>query len=241
MTADPMHPDPYAPSALFDLDGFEHRDLFRGVERAWEALGPKLLAYMDALVAPLGGRPRLEGSVEEGAVVKGAVYLAPEATIEAGAYVQGPAWLGPGTVVRHGAYLRGYVLAGKGCILGHATETKQAVFLDLSSAGHFAYVGDSILGNRVNLGAGTKLANFRVFPGDVNVTTLAGELVPTGLEKLGAVLGDDVQIGCNAVTAPGTVVGRGSRVYALASLKGTIPPRTLVAYKPQLNQRPLRD
>jgi NDP-sugar pyrophosphorylase family protein len=154
--------------------------------------------------------------------------------------VQGPAIIGPGAVVRHGAYLRGYVLAGEGAILGHATEVKNAVFLPLASAGHFAYVGDSILGNRVNLGAGTKLANFRVFPGNVNVTTPDGQLLATGMLKLGAILGDDVQIGCNAVTAPGTIVGRGSRIYSLASVKGTIPAQTLVSYKPDLRQRKLR-
>src|SRR5690606_28524292 len=110
-------------------------------------------------------------------------------------------------------------------IIGHDTEAKGTVFFDRASAGHFAYVGDSILGNRVNLGAGTKLANFRVIPGRVKITRPDGAQVDTGLEKLGALIGDDAGVGCNAVAAPGTIIGRQSLVYSLASLRGTIPPR----------------
>ncbi len=223
-----------APATLFDLSRFEHRALFDGVAQAWEALGKRLTDYIDAHVAD-----RLEGTVEPGAHLFGPILLAPGALIEAGAYVRGPAILGPGTVVRHGAYLRGHVLAGRDCIIGHDTEAKNAVFLDRSSAGHFAYVGDSILGNRVNLGAGTKLANFRVFPGRVKVSPPDGEPIDTGLEKLGAILGDDVAIGCNAVTAPGTIVGREARVYSLTSLRGTIPPRVRVALRQSVDLRPI--
>lgn len=223
-----------APAALFDLAAFEHRALFDGVDHAWEALGERLVGYMNAIAAT-----RLEGTIEPGAFVQGPVVLAKGATIEAGAYVRGPAVLGPGTVVRHGAYLRGYVLAGRDCIIGHDTEAKGAVFLDRASAGHFAYVGDSILGNRVNLGAGTKLANFRVFPGRVKVALPDGQTIDSGLEKLGAILGDDVNIGCNAVTAPGTIVGRESRIYSLTSVRGTVGPRMVVALRQELDVKPL--
>jgi len=225
-----------APEELFDLEGFAHRDLFDGVGNAWEALGERLEAYVRERA-----RDALEGEVEPGAHVFGPVYLAPGARIEAGAYVRGPAVLGPGTVVRHGAYLRENVLAGRDVILGHDTEVKNAVFLDQASAGHFNYVGDSILGRRVNLGAGVKLANFRVFPGDVKVLHPEGRLVDTGILKIGAILGDDVQIGCNAVTAPGTIIGRRTIVYALASVKGTVPAGSILAYKPDLVRRQRRD
>jgi NDP-sugar pyrophosphorylase family protein len=223
------------PETLFDLEGFDHADLFEGCETAWDALGDRLVKYIADRV-----EHKLEGTVEEGAFIFPPVYLAPGATIEAGAYVRGPAILGPGTVVRHGAYLRENVLAGRDCILGHSTEIKNAVFLDLASAGHFAYVGDSILGRRVNLGAGTKLANFRVFPGNVSVVDPEGARIETGMLKLGAILGDDVQIGCNAVTAPGTVVGKNACIYTLSPVRGTVAPRTVVAYRPELTQQPLR-
>jgi bifunctional UDP-N-acetylglucosamine pyrophosphorylase / glucosamine-1-phosphate N-acetyltransferase len=222
----------FSPSTLFDLEGFAHADLFEGCELAWDALGDRLRGYLDE-----HAEDRIEGVVEDGATVRGKVWLAEGARIETGAFVQGPAILGPGTVVRHGAYLREYVLAGRDCILGHSTECKNAIFLDVASAGHFNYVGDSILGRRVNLGAGVKLANFRVFPGNVNVTHPEGRLVPTGLLKLGAILGDDVAIGCNSVTAPGTVVGARSVVYSLASIRGTIPADSTVIYKPEVKVR----
>jgi UDP-N-acetylglucosamine diphosphorylase / glucose-1-phosphate thymidylyltransferase / UDP-N-acetylgalactosamine diphosphorylase / glucosamine-1-phosphate N-acetyltransferase / galactosamine-1-phosphate N-acetyltransferase len=226
--------NPYAPDVLFDLDGFAHKALFDGATNAWDALGDRLRAYMDEQI-----QPGIEGEIEDGAFVKGKVQLAAGARIEAGAYVQGPAILGPGTVVRHGAYLREYTLAGRDCILGHSTEIKNAVFFDRASAGHFNYVGDSILGTGANLGAGVKLANFRVFPGNVNVQSKEGNLIATGLLKLGAIIGDDVQIGCNAVTSPGTVIGRGCRIYPLAAVRGTIAPKTLISYKPKFNTRPL--
>jgi len=224
-----------APEVLFDLDRFAHRDLFQGAAAAWQALGDRLTQYLDAIAAPA-----LQGEVEPGATVRGAVFLAEGARIEAGAFVQGPAVFGPGTQVRHGAYVRGYVLTGRDAIVGHSTEVKNAVLLDLASAGHFNYVGDSILGNRVNLGAGVKLANFRVLPGDVSVRAPDGSRVETGLLKLGALLGDDVAIGCNAVTAPGTVIGRGSSVYSLASVRGTLAPGAVYAYRPELKGRPVR-
>jgi bifunctional N-acetylglucosamine-1-phosphate-uridyltransferase/glucosamine-1-phosphate-acetyltransferase GlmU-like protein len=129
--------------------------------------------------------------------------------IEAGAMLVGPTILGDWTEVRQGAYLRGNCLVGRRCVIGHVTEVKHTIFLDDAKAGHFAYLGDTILGNRVNLGAGTKMANLRFVGGNVSVRTEEGA-VDTGLRKLGAVLGDQVQTGCNSVTNPGTLIGRRS-------------------------------
>jgi UDP-N-acetylglucosamine diphosphorylase / glucose-1-phosphate thymidylyltransferase / UDP-N-acetylgalactosamine diphosphorylase / glucosamine-1-phosphate N-acetyltransferase / galactosamine-1-phosphate N-acetyltransferase len=131
--------------------------------------------------------------------------------VESGAFIRGPVIIGDQSEVRQGAYLRGHCLVGVRCVVGHVTEVKHAIFLDDAKAGHFAYLGDSILGNEVNLGAGTKLANLRFTSGDVLVKTPAGP-VDTGLRKFGAILGDKVQTGCNAVTNPGTVLGRKSIV-----------------------------
>lgn len=127
--------------------------------------------------------------------------------IESGGFIQGPAIIGDNCAVRHGAYLRGHCLTGNGCVLGHTTEVKHSIFLDNAKAGHFAYVGDSILGNQVNLGAGTKLANLRFTSGNIQVKT-KDETIETGLRKLGAILADHVQTGCNSVTSPGTIIGR---------------------------------
>ncbi len=127
--------------------------------------------------------------------------------VESGALIKSPAIIGDNCEIRHGAYLRGYCLAGKRCVLGHSTEIKHSILLDDAKAGHFAYLGDSILGNNTNLGAGTKFANLRFLSG--NVTFLKnGEKIDTGLRKLGAILGDECQTGCNSVTNPGTIMGK---------------------------------
>ncbi|RJX31250.1 MAG: hypothetical protein C4531_07765 [Desulfurivibrio sp.] len=131
--------------------------------------------------------------------------------VEPGAFIAAPAIIGDMTEIRQGAYLRGYCLIGRRCVVGHVTEVKHSIFLDEAKAGHFAYLGDSMLGNEVNLGAGTKLANLRFTPGNVKIRT-AGGLVDSGLRKLGAILGDSVQTGCNSVTNPGTLLGQKSLV-----------------------------
>jgi len=160
---------------------------------------------------------RQEGQALDGAsvVMAGAVLmdnriaLGQGVLVETGAMIKGPAIIGDRTEIRQGAYLRGYCLVGRRCVVGHVTEAKHSILLDDAKAGHFAYLGDSILGNGVNLGAGTKLANLRFTPGDVPAKTPNG-LVSTGLKKLGAILADHVQTGCNSVTNPGTFLGRKS-------------------------------
>jgi len=156
----------------------------------------------------------LEGAsiIMAGAVLMGeAISLGSGVLIESGAMIKSPTVIGACSEVRQGAYIRGYCLAGTGCVLGHVSEIKHAIFLDHAKAGHFAYVGDSILGNRVNLGAGTKLANLRFRAGQVKIKSPQGN-IDSGLRKLGAILGDDVQTGCNSVTNPGTILGRKSLV-----------------------------
>ncbi|TVR98605.1 MAG: glucose-1-phosphate thymidylyltransferase [Trueperaceae bacterium] len=206
---------------------------------AWRSLGDvaqpwDALAWLDDLLAGL--EPLLEGSVHPTAVVEGPVRLEAGARIGPHAYVSGPAWLGPGASIGHGARVRGGVVMGAGATIGHASEVKRAVLLEGAKAPHFNYVGDSLLARRVNLGAGVKCANLKAIGRGVRV----GE-TQTGLRKLGAMLGDDVSIGCNAVLAPGTLIGVGSVVYANASVRGVIAPRTLVKVSFETDQVPLRD
>jgi NDP-sugar pyrophosphorylase family protein len=158
-----------------------------------------------------GGKP-LEGAsvIMAGAVFMGdRIDIGKGVLVESGALIQSPAIIGDQTVVRQGAYMRGYCLIGKRCVVGHVTEVKHSIFLDDAKAGHFAYLGDSILGNDVNLGAGTKLANLRFTSGNVQVKT-PKKIIDTGLRKFGAILADGVQTGCNSVTSPGTVLGKKS-------------------------------
>ncbi len=155
--------------------------------------------------------PLLEGA---SLIMAGSVFMGSEIAIgkgtliEGGATIKGPTIIGDQTEVRQGAYLRGYCLIGDRCVVGHTTEVKHSVFLDDAKAGHFAYLGDTIIGNDANLGAGTKCANLRFIPGNVQVS-YEGELYSTGMRKFGAIIGDKAQTGCNSVTSPGTIIARG--------------------------------
>jgi len=143
--------------------------------------------------------------------------------VEPGALIKGPTVIGDNTEVRQGAYIRGDCLIGNGCIVGHTTEIKNSIMLDGAKAGHFAYIGDSILGNDVNLGAGTKLANLMVISG--TITIRAGKnRYKTGRRKLGAIMGDRTETGCNSVTSPGTLKGPGSIVYPCLAVPGGYYP-----------------
>jgi len=147
--------------------------------------------------------------------------------IEPGAMIKSPAIIGDHTEIRQGAYLRGYTLVGHRCVVGHTTEVKHSVFLNDAKAGHFAYLGDSILGNRVNLGAGTKCANLRFIPGNVTIRTSIKK-IDTGLRKFGAILGDDCQTGCNSVTSPGSILGPKSLVLPGVTATSGLHPRKSV-------------
>lgn len=145
-----------------------------------------------------------------GAIFQGArIAIGRGVLVEGGATIKSPTIIGDCTEVRQGAYIRGYCLVGKRCVVGHATEVKHSIFLDDAKAGHFAYLGDSIIGNGANLGAGTKCANLRFIPGSVQVS-YDGTIHNTGMRKFGAIIGDQAQTGCNSVTSPGTVIARGS-------------------------------
>jgi UDP-N-acetylglucosamine diphosphorylase / glucose-1-phosphate thymidylyltransferase / UDP-N-acetylgalactosamine diphosphorylase / glucosamine-1-phosphate N-acetyltransferase / galactosamine-1-phosphate N-acetyltransferase len=193
---------------------------------AWRSLADvrwpwEVLERLDALVAAI--EPLDAGDVHPSAVLEGPVRLEPGSRIGPHAHVQGPAWLMRGAEVGHAAFVRGGVLMGEGAKVGHASEVKRSVLLAGAKVPHFNYVGDSFVGRNVNLGAGVKCANLKATGGDVTIDGVA-----TGLRKLGALLGDDVSVGCNAVLAPGTIIGAGSVVYQSASVRGVVPPRTLV-------------
>ena len=177
-----------------------------------------------------GGQELVGASVlMAGTVLMGSgIQLGKGVLIESGALIKGPAVLGDCTEVRQGAYLRGYCLTGSRCVLGHATEVKHSIFLNHAKAGHFAYLGDSILGNNANLGAGTKFANLRFLPGNVPVRTGNG-LIDSGLRKFGAILGDRTQTGCNSVTNPGTLLGPDSLLLPNTTApSGYHPPKSML-------------
>ena len=207
---------------FFDLSAFDYADLFAGLEYVWEALA-RLESY---LLAHTPRENSLRGTVHPGAFLAGGhILIEAGAIVEPGAYIEGPAIIGRGALVRHGAYVRANTLAASNSLIGHATETKNTIFLPESKAAHFAYVGDSILGSRVNLGAGTKLANFRLGGGIIKLR-IDGKLLSTGRTKLGAILGDDCQLGCNCVCNPGALLGPRCIVRPLANVQGYHPTRS---------------
>ena len=147
--------------------------------------------------------------------------------IEPGALVKGPTMIGDHSEVRQGAYMRGNCLVGNGCVVGHTTEMKSSVMLNGAKAGHFAYIGDSILGHHVNLGAGTKLANLKIVDTEIKLR-IEGQTYKTGLRKFGAILGDHVEMGCNSVSSPGTLLGKDALVYPTVNVPGGYYPNNSV-------------
>jgi NDP-sugar pyrophosphorylase family protein len=213
------------PEQFFELTDERSRELFDGIFNVWDLLPrlPNLLAEW------LADRQVIEGDVMDGAVLGNApLYVAPEASVEPGAYIAGPAYIGPGAIVRHGAFIRANCVLLAGAVLGHASEMKNSVLLPGAKAPHFAYVGDSILGNRVNLGAGTKLSNATITGTRSVCVTVDGVTYDTGLRKLGAIVGDDAQLGCNVVTNPGTLLGPRVVAYAGTSIRGYHPAGTIL-------------
>ena len=147
--------------------------------------------------------------------------------IEPGATFQGRSILGRGTIVRANSVLRGDVIAGRGCVIGNFTEVKNALLFDAVQLPHFSYVGDAVLGTGAHLGAGAKISNFKSFATPISLHFDDGDC-PLHTDKFGAVLGDGVEIGCNAVLNPGSILGPRSVVYPLVSFRGTVAQDTIV-------------
>lgn len=212
-----------SPSYFFDLSSFAHPRLFENADYAWIPLS-RIEGYLKEL--QLG---KIDGDVSPHAylIKSELISIGEGSVVEPGAYIQGPCVIGKNCVVRHGAYIRGNFIAGDNCVIGHDSEVKNSIFLNGTHAAHFAYVGDSILGNRVNLGAGTKCANLRL-NGETIFIHHDGKKIATGLRKFGAILGDGTQIGCNAVTNPGTLMGKSVNCYPCTNVGGVIASKSIV-------------
>lgn len=209
--------------SFFSVDRFEHRSLWKEGEPLWHPL----ICLSNYLKEK--NTCRIEIDIPEGVFLQNRelISIGTGTIIEPGVFIRGPCIIGKNCVLRHGAYIRESVILGDECHIGHSAELKHSILLNRAAATHFVYVGDSILGESVNLGAGVKCANLRLDRRDVFVQ-FEGKRVRTGLKKFGAIVGDRVQIGCNSVLNPGTLVGRESFSYPLMNLKGTIPARSQI-------------
>ncbi|MBF0500349.1 MAG: glucose-1-phosphate thymidylyltransferase [Candidatus Riflebacteria bacterium] len=218
------------------LKGFPFPELFEAKLEGF----PDLIEVWDILKRIQKGfvakrlKPQILGFVEEGAILKGEdIFIGKNSRVQSGAMIVGPTVIGNNVEIRHGAYIRGHVIIGDDAVVGHASEIIRSILLPDAKAPHFNYVGDSILGSKVNLGAGTKLSNLKNDSSEVIIRE--GETRhETGLKKFGAILGDDCMLGCNSVTNPGTIMGPNCRVYPNATVSGVFPAMTIVKLRQQL-------
>lgn len=203
--------------ALFDLSHTAAAPLFQRLTYPWEAL-PEISNFILELGKNL--------SLQEYEQREETVWIAKSAKVFPSAYIAGPAVIGPDTEVRHGAFIRGNALVGAGCVVGNSTELKNVILFDQVQVPHYNYVGDSILGYRSHMGAGSITSNVKADKTLV-VVKAEGQQMETGLKKFGAILGDQVEIGCNSVLNPGTVVGRNSNVYPLSMVRGYVKANSI--------------
>lgn len=243
-----------------DLDNEPYKMIFAEADRVWDPLKNLdhiLQSLIQNIFSKISYVTKLEGvcfdQAGKGIFVKQwikldqAVYLIDQdifigkgTRLEPSVILKGPAVIGENCDIRQGAYVRGNIFAGEGCVIGHATEVKNSILMDYCEAAHFNYIGDSIVGRHVNMGAGSRLANLQFRSEDQKLKgfippvqlPLESEELNTGMEKLGAVVGDYAELGCNAVLCPGSLLGKGVWVYPnLMVPKGYYPPNMVLASK----------
>jgi UDP-N-acetylglucosamine diphosphorylase / glucose-1-phosphate thymidylyltransferase / UDP-N-acetylgalactosamine diphosphorylase / glucosamine-1-phosphate N-acetyltransferase / galactosamine-1-phosphate N-acetyltransferase len=207
------------------------RPFFGADVAPWEWLrqiGPALAAHK------FGPNPP---KAPPGVHIEGPVHLGAGVRLPAHCTIIGPAWIGAGTQIRPGAFIRENVITGEGCILGNSSEFKNCLLMDGVKVPHFSYVGDSVLGNKAHLGAGAICSNLRLDQKSV-VINLAQGPVNTGLKKFGAIIGDNAEVGCNAVLNPGTLLGPRSLVMPAIAFGGVLPPATIARVRQQVTLVP---
>ncbi|MBO6148132.1 MAG: UDP-N-acetylglucosamine pyrophosphorylase [Lachnospiraceae bacterium] len=204
---------------LYNLDETQAEEYLLDYLYPWEAL-----SMICEMIRSLGPSldPRLYEKTDD------EVWIAKSAKIweNVGAIV-GPCIIGERTEVRPGAYIRGNALVGNDCVVGNSTELKNVILFNHVQVPHYNYVGDSILGSYAHMGAGSITSNVKADRSAIVVKEEGGESIDTGLKKMGAMLGDHVEIGCNAVLNPGTVIGRNSQVYPVSCVRGVIPDHSI--------------
>ena len=214
-------------SNLYNLEETIAKDLFEGAVYPWEVL-PKISAFILALGASLDPK-EYEQRGEN-------VWVAKSAKLAPTAFINGPAIIGKDAEVRHCAFIRGNAIVGEGAVVGNSTELKNVVLFNKVQVPHYNYVGDSILGFKAHMGAGSITSNVKSDKSLVVVKD-GEEQIATGLKKFGAMLGDNVEVGCNSVLNPGTVIGRGAQVYPVSCVRGVIPANSIYKKKGEIVEK----
>ncbi len=204
---------------LFDLTHTRASKYLEGFTYPWEAL-----SGISQLIIEIGNT--LDPNEYD---YKGDnVWISKTAKVFPSAYIGGPCIIDHNTEVRHGAFIRGSALVGEGCVVGNSTELKNVILFDGVQVPHYNYVGDSILGYKSHMGAGSITSNVKSDKTHVHIKDMAsGDDIDTGRKKVGAALGDFVEVGCNSVLNPGTVIGRGTSIYPLSSIRGVVPENSI--------------
>ena len=207
----------YRTKDLLDLDHTMAKEYLERFEYPWEALGG-----IKETIISLGKQL----SKDEYDEVSENVWVAKTAKVFPTAYLGAPCIIGPETEVRHCAFIRGSALVGKGCVVGNSAELKNVIIFDNVQVPHYNYVGDSILGYRSHMGAGSITSNVK---SDKTLVVVKNgeEKIETGLKKFGAILGDHVEVGCNSVLNPGTVIGRYTNIYPVSRVRGVVPEHSI--------------
>ena len=201
---------------LYDLSHTAAGDYLKGFTYPWEAL-----SGIKQLILSLG--QHLGDDYEQ---VKPQVWVHKTATVAPTAFLGAPCIIGAGTEVRHCAFVRGSALVGENCVVGNSVELKNVILFDNVQVPHYNYVGDSILGYKSHMGAGSLTSNVKSDKTLVVVKS-GREEMPTGLKKFGAMLGDHVEVGCNSVLNPGTVIGPNTNIYPTSCVRGVVPPGSI--------------
>lgn len=202
---------------LLSLDNTIAKDLFCNVEMPWQ-----VLSNISDFILNLGKKLPKEIYEE----IKEGIWVAKSAKISKTAFINGPLIIDENAEIRHFAYIRGNAIVGKNAVVGNSTELKNAVLFDKVQVPHYNYIGDSILGYKVHFGAGSITSNVKSDKSIIKIS-YNGEKIDTGLKKIGAIVGDNVEIGCNAVLNPGTIIGKNSNIYPLTSVRGFIKPGSI--------------
>lgn len=202
---------------LFDLKQTIASEIFEGVTYPWE-----VLSKISTFIIDLGKKL----SSDEYDKIGDDVWIAKSAVVAPSAYIHGPAIIGKNAEIRHCAFIRGNAIVGECAVVGNSTELKNVLLFNKVQVPHYNYVGDSILGYKSHMGAGSITSNVK---SDKTLVTIRhrDEKIETGLKKMGAVLGDNVEVGCGSVLNPGTVIGSNSSIYPLSSVRGFVPANSI--------------
>lgn len=209
------------------LDQTMARELFEKAEYPWE-----ILPWIHSFILELGNTLSEEAYEKKGEDI----WIAKSAKIYPNTYIEGPAIIGENTQVRPGAFIRGNALVGSEAVVGNSTELKNVILFNRVQVPHYNYVGDSILGFKSHMGAGSITSNVKSDKKLVIVKSAQGNM-ETGLKKFGAMLGDEVEVGCGSVLNPGTVVGSHTNIYPLSSVRGVIPCNSIYKNKNEVVEK----